>query len=188
MRMPFQTPVEFESSLSSAEIATLLQAALPRSYQLFVSRVEYPVSGKVNLQGCSLRYRTWHNNSFQRRLRLHFVPTQAAGCHLKGQFEVPTSVLLFAAFWFFVVDSFLLIAGGDLLKVVVIHKTISHNDLLLLVPAAMLLFVVLIVRFGLWLSKRTEPELLTFLQEILATTPPASRVPGDLLLRPRNRG
>jgi hypothetical protein len=156
--LPFATPITIDASLSADECLRRLDEATIRA--IFTSRATHPVAGNVRGHQVTLRWRTFYSNSFQRLLRLSAQPGPM-GCRLSGEFSMHRFTYIFYAVCFGFLFVFSIVWTIDLLRGQVEH-TGGASDWLDYMPYLMIFFGYVFVRFGLWLSARTESKLLQF--------------------------
>lgn len=183
MRTPFSTEVEFDTLLPRHEVARRLREAVVSPYMPFFLRLDVDVAGRVYDDLCWLEYRTRSsNNGFQRRLSLNFETT-SQGTRLAGHFAPRLSTLIFSILWCTGVLCFALVAISQ-----VAFERSSGSLEMLVTPVVMLLFFAAIWLFGLWLSSFSEPDVLEFIKQLLASQETSGNAPassGGIVIRPR---
>jgi hypothetical protein len=168
MELPFSTPVVIDAKLDVAECLHRLDEAviyesIISPWAIFTSRSAHPVAGTVRGDKVILRWRTFYSNSFQRLLRLSAKPGPM-GCRLSGEFSMLRFAYVFSAVWFGFLSIFAIVWTVDLIRGQV--KPVGDATYWLnFVPYLMLIFGYALLRFGLWLSSRTESKLLQFVMK-----------------------
>ena len=169
MKIPFRTPVHLRTSMPKEQVVQRLGETLRSNFwqSIFPWFGSPVVIGRANNERCRMRYRTWHNNSFQRQLRLSIVSVDG-GTALDGEFSVDIAVLIFFAFWLTGVSCFCVLFLWRLLSS---RPASGESQYWLLMPFGMLLFGVALIRIGLWLSSLSEPRVLEFVRELIGAEP-----------------
>jgi hypothetical protein len=86
------------------------------------------------------------------------------GCRLSGEFSMLRFAYVFSAVWFGFLSIFAIVWTVDLIRGQV--KPVGDATYWLnFVPYLMLIFGYALLRFGLWLSSRTESKLLQFVMK-----------------------
>jgi hypothetical protein len=175
LKIPFQTPVTLQSNLIQAEVVMRLQEAVISRFAVFKSRSTYPVAGAVKQDRCSLETRTFYQNGFKRVLNLRFEQ-RLSGTILTGEFALRKPTLIFGAIWFGFLSIFTVIWTIDFFEGNLHNFTRTSTRVqetpadwtALVIPYFMLILGWLILRVGLWLSRRTEGETLRFVERVVS--------------------
>jgi len=150
-----------ESTLPREELVRRLQKLIAPRFALFRSRTESPFRGEVNEARCTLRYRPFYNNGFQRLLDVELRP-QGVGTLLEGSFRLQRDVFVVFAVW----GVMCLSVSGIYIQEFLRDRQAFWNGTGW-IPFVILAFLALIVWFGLWLSGFSEQKTLQILEEEL---------------------
>jgi len=168
VKRPFVTPVVIDTNLSAVECLHRLDEAVIHEsimapWAIFTSRSAHPVAGKIRDDKAILRWRTLYGNSYQRLLRLSVEPA-SVGSRLVGEFSMLRFTYVFGAAWFGLLFLFSIAWTVELTRGH-IKPVGDATDWLNCIPYLMMVFGYALLRFGLWLSARTEPKLLQFVAQ-----------------------
>jgi hypothetical protein len=163
VKLPFSTPVVIDADLGVTECLRRLEEAAISPWAIFTSRSIHPVAGKIRGDKAILRWRTFYGNSYQRLLRFSVEPAPV-GSRLVGAFSMLRFTYIFGAAWFSFLFFFSIVWTVEFIRGQ-IKPAGDATDWLNYIPYLLMIFGYALLRFGLWLSARTEPRLLQFVAQ-----------------------